>query len=231
MWSTAWHGSSTKLCRPGMQAVPLLDGSRTAPLAAGLLYQLSMNDEARAAFCFCPGALSRLLDSILRALGPSNAGVCGILHAHLRAPSAHKSFEANLSCCLTGANTHRLSLIVDHLHAASAALRCMLLSAGPGSVSSSPGGLRTIPELIALAVNVAHSSGVAEVRTHTLSQTRVCCLVCCSCSAPQALCCMVWVVRQSVWAALLSITFPPAATAASHVVLLGAVGISQSDTS
>lgn len=59
-----------------MQAVPLLDGARTAPLAAGLLYQLSMNDEARAAFCFCPGALSRLLDSILRALGPSNAGTC-----------------------------------------------------------------------------------------------------------------------------------------------------------
>lgn len=54
------------------QAVPLLDGTRTAPLAAGLLYQLSLDDAARSAFCFCPGGLNRLLDSILRALGPSN---------------------------------------------------------------------------------------------------------------------------------------------------------------
>lgn len=56
------------------QAVPLLDGPRTAPLAAGLLYQLSLDDEARSAFCFCSGALNRLLDSILRALGPSQTG-------------------------------------------------------------------------------------------------------------------------------------------------------------
>lgn len=56
------------------QAVPLLDGTRTAPLAAGLLYQLSLDDEGRAAFCYCPGGLNRLLDSILRALGPSSAG-------------------------------------------------------------------------------------------------------------------------------------------------------------
>jgi hypothetical protein len=60
-----------------LQAVPLLDGTRTAPLAAGLLYQLSIDDEGRAAFCFCPGGLNRLLDSILRTLGPRNAGrVC-----------------------------------------------------------------------------------------------------------------------------------------------------------
>jgi hypothetical protein len=42
----------------------------------------------------------------------------------------------------------------------------MLGHAGPPG--SSPGGLRTIPELIALAVNVAHSSGVAEVCAGTI---------------------------------------------------------------
>jgi len=62
------------LCCFIIQAVPLLDGPRTAPLAAGLLYQLSLDDEARSAFCFCSGALNRLLDSILRALGPSQSG-------------------------------------------------------------------------------------------------------------------------------------------------------------
>jgi hypothetical protein len=62
--------------------VPLLDGTRTAPLAAGLLYQLSIESEARTAFCCSPGGLNRLLDSILRALGaPSSAGevVMGLL--------------------------------------------------------------------------------------------------------------------------------------------------------
>jgi len=39
----------------------------------------------------------------------------------------------------------------------------LLPSPVPGPSSTSPGGLRTIPELIALAVNVAHSSSVAEV--------------------------------------------------------------------
>lgn len=39
----------------------------------------------------------------------------------------------------------------------------LLMSACAGPNGSSPGGLRTIPELIALAVNVAHSNGVSEV--------------------------------------------------------------------
>lgn len=42
---------------------------------------------------------------------------------------------------------------------------------GGGGCSTSPGGLRTIPELIALAVNVAHSSGVAEVGLKMLVTT------------------------------------------------------------
>jgi hypothetical protein len=59
--------------------VPLLDGPRTAPLAAGLLYQLSSADEAKAAFCFSPGGLSRLMDAVSRALGPS--GVLFVVEA------------------------------------------------------------------------------------------------------------------------------------------------------
>lgn len=62
------------------QTVPLLDGAHTSPLAAGLLYQLSLCDEACTAFCFCPGGLPRLLDSILRALGgPSSSNTGGVV--------------------------------------------------------------------------------------------------------------------------------------------------------
>jgi len=53
-----------------LQAVQLLDVPASAPLAAGLLYQLSLDDAAKSIFVFCPGALARLHESIMRAMGP-----------------------------------------------------------------------------------------------------------------------------------------------------------------
>lgn len=56
------------------QAVALLDNPQSAPLAAGLLYQLSIDDEAKGLFIFCQGALQRLYESIMRAMGASSSG-------------------------------------------------------------------------------------------------------------------------------------------------------------
>lgn len=59
------------------QAVLLLDHPQSAPLAAGLLYQLSMDDSAKGLFVLCPGALQRLYDSIMRAMGAAGPVTAG----------------------------------------------------------------------------------------------------------------------------------------------------------
>lgn len=105
------------------QAVQLLDSRSAAPLAAGLLYQLSMDDAAKSMFAFCPGALARLYESIMRALGAAPSGLAGD-------DGPDRGFAG---------------------------------FAGVPAAAGSVGDLRSVPELIALAVNLAHSKRTAEV--------------------------------------------------------------------
>jgi hypothetical protein len=108
------------------QAVQLLDSRQAAPVAAGLLYQLSIEDSAKPLFAFCSGALPRLYESIMRAMG---AGASGQSSGFGTQDSSFAGFAG-------------------------------VLAAAGGS----GGDLRSVPELIALAVNLAHSKRTAEVR-------------------------------------------------------------------
>eukprot|EP00775_Hariotina_reticulata_P002316 gene2316-2624_t len=103
------------------QAVQLLDVPASAPLAAGLLYQLSTDDAAKGTFVFCQGALARLHESIMRAMGPGSAMVAGG----------------------AGGDGHGFNGFA-------------------GATGGTGGDLRSIPELIALAVNCTHSPRAAE---------------------------------------------------------------------
>jgi hypothetical protein len=111
---------------PYTQAVQLLDSRQAAPVAAGLLYQLSIEDSATPLFAFCSGALPRLYESIMRAMG---AGASGSASGFGTQDSSFAGFAG-------------------------------VLAAAGGS----GGDLRSVPELIALAVNLAHSKRTAEVR-------------------------------------------------------------------
>jgi hypothetical protein len=112
--------------------VQLLDSRQAAPVAAGLLYQLSIEDSAKPLFAFCSGALPRLYESIMRAMG---AGLSG-------QPAACTGFGG------LGGDSSSFAGFAGVLAAAG----------GAG------GDLRSVPELIALAVNLAHSKRTAEVR-------------------------------------------------------------------
>jgi hypothetical protein len=115
---------------PHLQAVQLLDSRQAAPVAAGLLYQLSIEDSAKPIFAFCSGALPRLYESIMRAMG---AGASG--------PSSGAAGGLGLQ------------------DSSFAGFAGVLAAAGGAG-----GDLRSVPELIALAVNLAHSKRTAEVR-------------------------------------------------------------------
>ncbi|WIA44518.1 hypothetical protein OEZ86_007257 [Tetradesmus obliquus] len=110
------------------QAVQLLDSRQAAPVAAGLLYQLSIEDSAKPLFAFCSGALPRLYESIMRAMG-AGAG----------APGQPAAAAAGLG-------------VGDSSSFAGFA----------GVLAVAGGDLRSVPELIALAVNLAHSKRTAE---------------------------------------------------------------------
>lgn len=110
--------------RSRTQALGHMGCSASAPLAAGLLYQLSLDEPAKALFLFVPGALQRLHDSLLRALGAGKA------HGGGGGEQGFGGFARSLA-----------------------------VAGGPGGP-----GLRGVPELVALAVNLAHSRRTAEVR-------------------------------------------------------------------
>jgi hypothetical protein len=130
---------------PHPQAVQLLDSRQTAPVAAGLLYQLSIEDSAKPLFAFCSGALPRLYESIMRAIG---AGAPGPTSG---AAAGGQTFGSQDSS-FTG-------------------FAGVLAAAGGAG-----GDLRSVPELIALAVNLAQSKRTAEVRARVTGQQlcRVC---------------------------------------------------------
>jgi hypothetical protein len=103
-------------------------------VAAGLLYQLSIEDSAKPIFAFCSGALPRLYESIMRAMGAAPA------------PG-----QAPASAVGLGDSSGSFAGFAGVLAAAG----------GAG------GDLRSVPELIALAVNLAHSRRTAEVSLAT----------------------------------------------------------------
>ncbi|KAF6257067.1 kinesin-associated protein-domain-containing protein [Scenedesmus sp. NREL 46B-D3] len=114
------------------QAVALLDSRAAAPVAAGLLYQLSAEQAARPLFALCPGALARLHDSLLRAMaGGSPAG-----QPAGKPPAGQPSPQQQGGC--EG-------------------------FAGVLAAAGGAGDLRSVPELVALAVNLAHSRRTAEL--------------------------------------------------------------------
>uniref|UniRef100_A0A383VI43 Uncharacterized protein n=1 Tax=Tetradesmus obliquus TaxID=3088 RepID=A0A383VI43_TETOB len=117
------------------QAVQLLDSRQAAPVAAGLLYQLSIENSAKPLFAFCSGALPRLYESIMRAMG-AGAGASG-------QPAAAAAAAGAAAAGLGVGDSSSF--------------------AGFASVLAAAGGdLRSVPELIALAVNLAHSKHTAE---------------------------------------------------------------------